>query len=79
MQFTNAEILAMSNGGFFGQGNAQLPNSLMLMIDQINHIADTGGNFDKGQLDASLKIHPDHWFFNCHFRGDPGNNRMPGP
>ena len=38
------------------------------MIDQIEHIADTGGQFDKGQLDASLKISLGHWFFNCHFQ-----------
>lgn len=75
MQFSNTQILAMTNGNFFGQGNAQLPNSLMLMIDEISHIADTGGIFDKGQLDASLKINPDHWFFGCHFKGDPV---MPG-
>lgn len=75
MQFSNAQILAMSDGNFFGQGNAQLPNSLMLMIDEISHIADTGGLFDKGQLDAHFQIHPDHWFFDCHFRGDPV---MPG-
>lgn len=75
MQFSNTQILAMTNGNFFGQGNAQLPNSLMLMIDEISHIADSGGLFDKGQLDASLKIHPDHWFFGCHFKDDPV---MPG-
>ncbi len=75
MQFTNSQILEMTNGKFFGQGNAQLPNSLMLMIDEITHITNTGGLFDKGQLDASLKIHPDHWFFGCHFKGDPV---MPG-
>lgn len=75
MQFSHAQILAMSDGNFFGHGNAQLPNSLMLMIDQINHIADTGGLYDKGQLDAELQILPDHWFFDCHFKGDPV---MPG-
>lgn len=65
----------MANGGFFGQGNAQLPSSLMLMIDEISHIASNGGRFEKGLLDASLKILPDHWFFGCHFQGDPV---MPG-
>ena len=75
MQYSHEQILAMSNGDFFGKGNAQLPNSLMLMIDQISHIADTGGNFNKGQLDANLQIQPDHWFFDCHFEGDPV---MPG-
>ncbi len=75
MRFSNAQILAMANGNFFGQGNAQLPSSLMLMIDEISHISDSGGRFGKGQLDANLQIHPDHWFFGCHFQGDPV---MPG-
>jgi 3-hydroxyacyl-[acyl-carrier protein] dehydratase/trans-2-decenoyl-[acyl-carrier protein] isomerase len=75
MQFSNAQILEISKGNFFGEGNAQLPNSLMLMIDEITHIADTGGLFNKGRLDANLQIHPDHWFFSCHFEGDPV---MPG-
>jgi len=75
MQFSKVEILQMSRGEFFGRGNAQLPSSMMLMIDQITHISDSGGRFDKGQLDANLKILPDHWFFGCHFQGDPV---MPG-
>ncbi|MDD2760329.1 MAG: bifunctional 3-hydroxydecanoyl-ACP dehydratase/trans-2-decenoyl-ACP isomerase, partial [Methylomonas sp.] len=75
MQFSNAEILEITKGKFFGEGNAQLPNSFMLMIDEIMNITDNGGHFDKGQLDASLKIQLDHWFFNCHFQGDPV---MPG-
>ncbi len=75
MQFSKAEILAMSEGSFFGEGNAQLPHSSMLMIDTISHIADTGGHYDRGQLNADLEIDPEHWFFNCHFKGDPV---MPG-
>ena len=75
MQFSNAQILAISEGGFFGTGNAQLPNSQMLMIDRITHIDDSGGLYKKGTLDADLKINPDHWFFDCHFKGDPV---MPG-
>ena len=75
MQFSKAQILAMSRGSFFGQGNAQLPSSLMLMIDEISHIDDSGGYFNKGQINASLQIQPDRWFFGCHFHGDPV---MPG-
>lgn len=75
MQFSNEQVLAMSNGFFFGAGNAQLPNSLMLMIDKINYISSSGGEFNKGMLDAELAIKPDHWFFKCHFKGDPV---MPG-
>ncbi len=75
MQYSNKEILEMAKGGFFGEGNAQLPNSLMLMIDEIGHISNDGGAFGKGELTANLQIRPDHWFFACHFKGDPV---MPG-
>lgn len=75
MRFSHSQILAMANGDFFGQGNAQLPSTLMLMIDEISHIADSGGRYDRGQVHANLLIRPDHWFFACHFQGDPV---MPG-
>ena len=75
MHYTNSQILAMSKGEFFGVGNAQLPSSLMLMIDEISHIDDDGGQYGRGRLDANLRIHTDHWFFACHFQGDPV---MPG-
>ncbi|HBA33407.1 MAG TPA: 3-hydroxyacyl-[acyl-carrier-protein] dehydratase FabA, partial [Gammaproteobacteria bacterium] len=63
MQFSNKQILEISEGGFFGEGNAQLPRSLMLMIDEIESISNKGGKFNKVQLEANLKILPDHWFF----------------
>ncbi|AOU96976.1 3-hydroxyacyl-[acyl-carrier-protein] dehydratase FabA [Acidihalobacter yilgarnensis] len=75
MHFTKAQILTMAEGGFFGEGNAQLPSAHMLMIDQIHCISSTGGRYDKGHLEASLDIHPTHWFFACHFKDDPV---MPG-
>lgn len=75
MQYSHAQILAMSEGDFFGPGNAQLPSGPMLMVDQINHIDAEGGRYDKGQLQAQLAINPEHWFFACHFKGDPV---MPG-
>jgi len=75
MRFSNNDIIEMSKGCFFGDGNAQLPSSSMLMIDEIERVTSEGGDYNKGQLDASLKILPDHWFFGCHFQGDPV---MPG-
>lgn len=75
MQFSKPDILAMSEGAYFGEGNAQLPNSKMLMIDEISHLSDKGGLFNRGELKANLKVLPNHWFFACHFRGDPV---MPG-
>ncbi|MFC3121801.1 bifunctional 3-hydroxydecanoyl-ACP dehydratase/trans-2-decenoyl-ACP isomerase [Agaribacter flavus] len=75
MQYSKAQVLEMGEGGFFGEGNAQLPNSNMLMIDEISHLSKTGGDYGRGQLKASLEIHPDQWFFSCHFKNDPV---MPG-
>ncbi len=34
-----------------------------------------GGHFDRGIIEGVLNIRPDHWFFDCHFKGDPV---MPG-
>jgi 3-hydroxyacyl-[acyl-carrier protein] dehydratase/trans-2-decenoyl-[acyl-carrier protein] isomerase len=73
--FNKDELLACGHGEMFGPGNAQLPVGNMLMLDRINHISDEGGLFDKGQIKAELDIHPDLWFFECHFPGDPV---MPG-
>lgn len=69
------QLLTCGTGHMFGAGNAQLPAPNMLMIDRISHIANVGGGFDKGQIIAELDIHPDLWFFDCHFPGDPV---MPG-
>jgi 3-hydroxyacyl-[acyl-carrier protein] dehydratase/trans-2-decenoyl-[acyl-carrier protein] isomerase len=75
MKFSHSEILAMSKGKFFGEGNAQLPSDQMLMIDEITHIDTSSGDYGKGLLEANLRINPEHWFFACHFQGDPV---MPG-
>lgn len=68
-------LLSCGRGDMFGPGNAQLPLPPMLMTDRITHIASEGGAFDKGQVVAELDVRPDHWFFTCHFQGDPV---MPG-
>ena len=69
------ELIACGMGDLFGPGNAQLPIDQMLMIDRIPHISSEGGEYDRGQIIAELDIHPDLWFFQCHFPGDPV---MPG-
>lgn len=73
--FTREQLLACGHGEMFGPGNAQLPVPNMLMMDRIVHIADHGGGYRKGEVVAELDIHPDLWFFGCHFPGDPV---MPG-
>ena len=69
------QLLACARGELFGEGNARLPAPPMLMFDRITHVSDDGGSAGKGFLRAELDIHPDLWFFACHFEGDPV---MPG-
>lgn len=73
--FTREELLECGHGRMFGPGNAQLPLPPMLMFDRITHIAETGGQYGRGEVIAELDIQPDLWFFDCHFEGDPV---MPG-
>lgn len=73
--FTKEQLLASAQGLLFGPGNAQLPAPNMLMLDRITNISPEGGAYGKGELTAELDIHPDLWFFECHFPGDPV---MPG-
>ncbi|MBP6681665.1 MAG: 3-hydroxyacyl-[acyl-carrier-protein] dehydratase FabA [Halioglobus sp.] len=73
--YGRAELITCGKGELFGPGNAQLPTDNMLMLDRITHISSEGGKHDKGQIIAELDIHPDLWFFQCHFPGDPV---MPG-
>lgn len=73
--FSKEELIDCGHGRIFGSGNPQLPIDNMLMLDRITKITDQEGDFNKGYIEAELDIHPDLWFFNCHFPGDPV---MPG-
>jgi 3-hydroxyacyl-[acyl-carrier protein] dehydratase/trans-2-decenoyl-[acyl-carrier protein] isomerase len=73
--FDHEALLASGRGELFGPGNAQLPAPPMLMFDRITQITADGGAHGKGYVEAELDIHPDLWFFQCHFIGDPV---MPG-
>ncbi|REG81195.1 3-hydroxyacyl-[acyl-carrier-protein] dehydratase FabA [Marinomonas pollencensis] len=73
--FEKDELLQCGHGEMFGPGNAQLPVGNMLMMDRITRISTEGGKYGKGEIIAELDIHPDLWFFQCHFPGDPV---MPG-
>lgn len=73
--YSYEDLLSCGRGELFGPGNAQLPLPPMLMFDRITHIADTGGTYDKGVVEAQLEVKKDLWFFDCHFQGDPV---MPG-
>ncbi len=69
------EIITCAEGDMFGKGNAQLPLPPMLMLDRITNVSLDGGANGKGVIEAEFDIHPDLWFYKCHFKGDPV---MPG-
>ncbi|NBS12407.1 MAG: 3-hydroxyacyl-[acyl-carrier-protein] dehydratase FabA [Gammaproteobacteria bacterium] len=73
--YTKDDLLACAYGELFGDGNARLPAPNMLMMDRIVSITSDGGAHGKGHMLAELDIHPDLWFFDCHFPTDPV---MPG-
>lgn len=73
--YSREELLSCGRGELFGPGNAQLPLPPMLMFDRITNIAEAGGTYDKGVIEAQFDVKSDLWFFGCHFEGDPV---MPG-
>lgn len=73
--YTLEELLDCGYHGLRGAGTAQLPVPPMLMFDRVVKINQDGGPHGKGQVIAELDVHPDLWFFDCHFPGDPV---MPG-
>ena len=68
-------LISCAKGEMFGPGNPQLPMPPMLMFDRIIEISDNAGKASKGHAIAEFQIQPSHWFFECHFQGDPV---MPG-
>lgn len=73
--FSKEDLLKCGHGELFGPGNARLPLPPMLMMDRITIMSKDGGTHGKGFMEAELDIHPDLWFFKCHFENDPV---MPG-
>jgi 3-hydroxyacyl-[acyl-carrier protein] dehydratase/trans-2-decenoyl-[acyl-carrier protein] isomerase len=73
--YSRDELLLAGTGQLFGADRARLPMPPMLMLDRITGITADGGPHGLGQVVAELDIHPDLWFFKCHFEADPV---MPG-
>ena len=73
--YNKEELLQAGRGELFGKDRARTPLPPMLMMDRITNITSDGGGHGLGQIVAELDIHPDLWFFKCHFESDPV---MPG-
>ena len=72
--FDKADLFSLGSPNEFSQF-PRLPTDNMLMLDRIVDINPTGGKYGKGQIIAEFDLHPDQWFFKCHFADDP---IMPG-
>jgi 3-hydroxyacyl-[acyl-carrier protein] dehydratase/trans-2-decenoyl-[acyl-carrier protein] isomerase len=53
----------------------QLPQGEMKLLNRVVHASTEGGLYGRGEIIGEFDIHPDLWFFKCHFPGDP---IMPG-
>ena len=74
--YTREELVGpLGDGAGFGPEYASLPIGPMLMFDRVTLVNADGGEFGKGEVVSELDIHPDLWFFKCHFATDPV---MPG-
>ena len=72
------ELLAAGLGTLLPPGSPLLPQPPMLMFDRITRISeerDEKSKFVSGLVQAELDLHPDLWFFKCHFKDNP---IMPG-
>ena len=73
--YSRKELIKSARGTMFEPDSPRLPLPDMLMLDRITHISEKGGAYGKGEITAEFDIHPDLWFFKCHFDEDPV---MPG-
>ncbi|VFP86947.1 3-hydroxydecanoyl-[acyl-carrier-protein] dehydratase [Candidatus Erwinia haradaeae] len=73
--YTKEDLIASGRAELFGIDGPPLPSGNMLMMDRVVRVTEVDGKYHKGFVLAELDIHPDLWFFSCHFIGDPV---MPG-
>ena len=73
--YDREDLLQAARHALFEPESPPLPLPNMLMMDRVVNINAEGGRHGRGEAIAELDIHPDLWFFSCHFEGDPV---MPG-
>ena len=58
---------------YFANGrnpSLRIPPEKILMLDRITSVDLTGGAYGLGLIIAEKDLHPDDWYFPCHFRDD---------
>jgi 3-hydroxyacyl-[acyl-carrier protein] dehydratase / trans-2-decenoyl-[acyl-carrier protein] isomerase len=71
--FSRDELVRFAEGTLLEDApsdfRSKLPTPPMLMVDRILEIDRQGQN--RGRMVAERDVHPDDWYFRCHFVGDP--------
>ncbi|MEM6348830.1 MAG: PfaB family protein [Bacteroidota bacterium] len=58
---------------YFANGrnpSLRIPPAKILMLDRITSVDLSGGAYGLGLITAEKDLHPDDWYFPCHFRDD---------
>ena len=81
-QFSKTDLRHLINGepekcfdniAYFADGknpSLRIPPEQTLMLDRITDVDLTGGAYGLGTITAEKDLHPDDWYFPCHFRDD---------
>ncbi len=48
----------------------RLPHTAFRLLDQVLAVNPNGGAWGLGMVVAEKDLHPEHWYFNCHFKDD---------
>ncbi|SFD49911.1 Ketoacyl-synthetase C-terminal extension [Chitinophaga sp. CF118] len=79
--FTRQDLLHLVNGKpelCFGESyhhqwrnpSLRLPSEHLLMLDRITEVDPEGGPWSLGLITAEKDLHPEDWYFLCHFKDD---------
>ncbi|MEL6862898.1 MAG: beta-ketoacyl synthase N-terminal-like domain-containing protein [Bacteroidota bacterium] len=73
LALTRGDLVTCFNESYHNQGrnpSLRLPPEGILMMDRINKVDLRGGSAGLGLIEAEKDLHPDDWYFPCHFRDD---------
>lgn len=73
MKLVNGDVAGCFGPQYDQQGrnpSLKFSSKKFLMIERITKVDPKGGHWGLGLLEGQKDLHPDHWYFPCHFKGD---------
>ncbi|WP_372882052.1 beta-ketoacyl synthase N-terminal-like domain-containing protein [Psychromonas sp.] len=73
IKLVNGDIMGCFGPQYDQQGrnpSLKFSSEKFLMIERITRIDPRGGHWGLGILEGEKDLHPDHWYFPCHFKDD---------